>query len=812
MASSYDSFKELNLTRDEVERITDALKDKKFRQLLTEYVDEVRDPENQRLFQKEITQLEKERGVDVTFINPVAGYVIKTSVNGNKKGFINICANEHIQKPAANPDVKEGARGLHWSLPHSLAPPREDVDKKGVRCQVFDVVFHPDTLHLAQRNKAFRDMVNNTACDAVESNFDVTLDKKNLKFPKLQYKGFPQPAVVRKPSTEKPPELSPEEKEIMDKFYAQAGAGEYPPKPQQKSPKKSRKPPNNKKSSKSEDDKTSVYTTPKYVIKHRRHIEMEEFTEHKNCKINTAIPKELIIEVNLPLLKSSTDIILDVAEKTLQLTSEKPAKYKLVLTLPYRVNQDNGNAKFDKDLKKLVITLPVKINTSLTLTDVAKDDSGVESDHGSSSSPIDEIDQNSLVTEINSEEFKNAAEENKWEVDAGEEVQQLLDSNLHYSSPEFTSHIFENTIAFTLNVKNVDETSISNMVKKNAIHLKFSSISSGFYPIHYAFYMKLPNHNIDTDNLSVEVWDNNVIVQINYIPCDNKIRSYLFGLDENNLAEKFFEEPSIISEMLEKNVLEEPSSSEIVQNNSNIEDNKEEKSIKRESKIGKGRKKGKPGLKKRETTASEVEVESLDAETTETEEEEEKGKIECVETKQSTAIDIVGAYSESSSDEISHSFSPTKSRGILKSISNSRRFGRSISESGLDDVAWTSSIENCHTSVDSVIPEEGEMSTSLKKTVRFNDVVSRQLFRSNSSILGQRKKNQRKAKAKKRAQERRHSEGEISEVDDKKERDTETGDECENIENNEKGKSQEKSDVDQKDYFASDIFQLDMNF
>lgn len=47
-------------------------------------------------------------------------------------------------------------------------------------------------------------------------------------------------------------------------------------------------------------------------------------------------------------------------------------------------------------------------------------------------------------------------------------------------------------------------------------------------------------------------------------------------------------------------------------------------------------------------------------------------------------------------------------------------------------------------------------------------------FRSNSSILGQKKKNQRKARNKKKAQERRHSESELSETDDKKERDLKT--------------------------------------
>lgn len=45
------------------------------------------------------------------------------------------------------------------------------------------------------------------------------------------------------------------------------------------------------------------------------------------------------------------------------------------------------------------------------------------------------------------------------------------------------------------------------------------------------------------------------------------------------------------------------------------------------------------------------------------------------------------------------------------------------------------------------------------------------IFRSNSSILGQKKKNQRKLLKKKRALERRHSQSEASEGEEKKERD-----------------------------------------
>lgn len=43
-------------------------------------------------------QLELQRGNIIHFINPVPGYVLKTSINGEKKGFINICSNPLIKK------------------------------------------------------------------------------------------------------------------------------------------------------------------------------------------------------------------------------------------------------------------------------------------------------------------------------------------------------------------------------------------------------------------------------------------------------------------------------------------------------------------------------------------------------------------------------------------------------------------------------------------------------------------------------------------------------------------------------------------
>lgn len=81
-------------------------------------------------------------GVDVTFVTPKACFVVKTSSNGNSKTFINICSNENIGTPSS---TKQGG-GLNWQVPYVLAPPRLDYDKKHEKCNVYDVVFHPQSI------------------------------------------------------------------------------------------------------------------------------------------------------------------------------------------------------------------------------------------------------------------------------------------------------------------------------------------------------------------------------------------------------------------------------------------------------------------------------------------------------------------------------------------------------------------------------------------------------------------------------------------------------------------------------------------
>lgn len=83
-------------------------------------------------------------------------------------------------------------------------------------------------------------------------------------------------------------------------------------------------------------------------------------------------------------------------------------------------------------------------------------------------------------------------------------------------------------------------------------------------------------------------------------------------------------------------------------------------------------------------------------------------------------------------------------------------------DSSADDLFYSTSFDIQMNGGGSTDPE---MSESCKKSVRFSEHITRQLYRSTSSILAQKKKNQRKNEAKRRLLERKNSECESADED-----------------------------------------------
>ena len=351
------AFDKLDMTSDELQSLEKALKDEKFRKMLIEYAEELRDPENRRKYEEEITQMEQNRGMDVTFINPDPGYVLKTN-NGEKKVFINLCKSDKVAQPKATVAHEEenGVRkpGISWSMPYSLAPGREDLDKDGKTCMVYDVVFHPMCFDHAAKDPRVSNLMEQTALDGIQREFNEKLDRTNLKKPKIKFKGQVQPTIIRTPNAAGPNEKDADAVSSLNLPY---------PYNDKSGPDSKSKPANApaKSSSKISGNRngTKMATEPKYTITHRGHFDIQQFTNARDSAPSTR-PQELVIRVELPLLKSAAPVQLDVYERQIVLESKKPVAYKLDLPLPFPVDEENGSAKFDKSRSCLIITVPVQ--------------------------------------------------------------------------------------------------------------------------------------------------------------------------------------------------------------------------------------------------------------------------------------------------------------------------------------------------------------------------------------------------------------------------------------------------------------------
>ncbi|XP_076021650.1 protein kintoun [Genypterus blacodes] len=344
----------INMTEDELKRLAEAFKDDRFKSMLRDYAAELADPENRKKYEEEIALLEQERGSTIEFIHPQPFKALRTSLNGKQKCYINICTSEKVSKPECSQGVSEdGRRGQRWSLPHNLHPGREDRDAKGNKFMIYDVIFHPDTLHMASKNKRFMDMVDNTAIQGVRDTFKVVLDEKNMTEMKTKYKGTPQPCVIRKPIAGFKAKKPPKEPDPLSFPYPDDKSSTKPA----EAPKTKTKTGSKPMIVEIEPEETKEPTKPNYSIKYRSFVDVQDFRLSRDSA-QSPRPKEIVVTFDLPLLKSAADTSLEVQGKLLLLESKKPA-YTVEVPLAYAVDEDKGEAKFNKQKGQLTVTLPV---------------------------------------------------------------------------------------------------------------------------------------------------------------------------------------------------------------------------------------------------------------------------------------------------------------------------------------------------------------------------------------------------------------------------------------------------------------------
>ena len=97
-------FDKLNMTSDEIKTFTEALKKEEFRKMFMEYAQELQDPEKRKQYEEELSILEQQRGVDMKFVKPDPGFVVKVQdTEGKKVRDMPAAASSSIHLPLLHP-------------------------------------------------------------------------------------------------------------------------------------------------------------------------------------------------------------------------------------------------------------------------------------------------------------------------------------------------------------------------------------------------------------------------------------------------------------------------------------------------------------------------------------------------------------------------------------------------------------------------------------------------------------------------------------------------------------------------------------
>lgn len=133
-------------------------------------------------------------------LNPTPGYVVKTLLVSAAKNpkrrqglkvFINMCSDQHLPEPREkNPEaiVAMAEQGLNWDFQVVVSEEKEDVDKAGRKCSVWDCIMHPWFLVQSIHNPMLNVLVIETCLELVEAKAGVDLSRE-YTLPKMLSKG-----------------------------------------------------------------------------------------------------------------------------------------------------------------------------------------------------------------------------------------------------------------------------------------------------------------------------------------------------------------------------------------------------------------------------------------------------------------------------------------------------------------------------------------------------------------------------------------------------------------------------------------------
>lgn len=255
---------------------------------------------------------------------PQPGFCIKTKTDTEEKVFVNICTSQEIPSPKDISDEQlqtllQSGDATNYRVPLSLGEPHTEKDNAGKDCSVYDVIISSSFYDTIQKRPLMKDFLLTIILEGLEDKYSLSLCReckimKNRKFfgqlPEQTVRGKSKPFIIE--VDQKQTKSKTKRKLVSETIENESTKSPIP--------------------------------EPQYTI-------IRE-------PVDGELPEFLVMEVQLPGVSSSRNLLLDVGEDRIVLTA-RPNLYHFDIDLPFLVNNEETGAQYNKDTKVLSITLPV---------------------------------------------------------------------------------------------------------------------------------------------------------------------------------------------------------------------------------------------------------------------------------------------------------------------------------------------------------------------------------------------------------------------------------------------------------------------
>ncbi|CAL8077958.1 unnamed protein product [Calicophoron daubneyi] len=257
-------------------------------------------------------------------IVPAEGFCVKLKTANKEKVFVNICQSDKVPLPRdiSEDELRELLEDIEGSppfkIPMSIGEPHAELDAAGKGCTAYDVIIHPEFLKKVRSSDLFETFLMTVVVEGLESKYDTHLERNWIVLKNKKAMGRLQEQYVRASSR-------PAIVEMDDPIPSL---------------------------------KTNLIEEVEHPVVSEERLSGENPVYKLSTVPEDGKPEYLVAEIQLPKLRSSRGLYLDVGSDLLCLTSRSHT-YAMETLLDPPVDEQTTVAEFNRDTKVLRVTMPM---------------------------------------------------------------------------------------------------------------------------------------------------------------------------------------------------------------------------------------------------------------------------------------------------------------------------------------------------------------------------------------------------------------------------------------------------------------------